>query len=102
MSVEEYYVKFMELSANSSDLKMSDEVLAAKFGRGLAIHFLERMSAGVPTTVRDVFLKAGHAQRLLDLKISLCAEKKRGMEVTLAVCDTRGVATVSLPLGLVT
>ncbi|KAL9232394.1 hypothetical protein vseg_007509 [Gypsophila vaccaria] len=60
ISVEEYYIKFMELSAFSTDLKMSDEVLAARFERGLDIHHLEKMSAGVPSTVRDVYLKVGH------------------------------------------
>ncbi|KAL9241943.1 hypothetical protein vseg_015995 [Gypsophila vaccaria] len=77
MSVEEYYVRFMELSSYSSDLKMSEEVLAARFERGLDIHILEKMPAGVLTTVRDVYLKAGHAQRLVDLKRSVYAEKKR-------------------------
>ncbi|KAL9236190.1 hypothetical protein vseg_010891 [Gypsophila vaccaria] len=77
MSVEEYYVRFMELSSYASDLKMSDEVLASRFERGLAIHILEKMPAGIPTTVREVYLKAGHAQCLVDLKRSMWAEKRR-------------------------
>ncbi|KAL9247614.1 hypothetical protein vseg_021029 [Gypsophila vaccaria] len=77
MSVEEYYVRFMELSSYASDLNMGDEVLASRFERGLAIHILEKMPARIPTTVCEVYLKAGHVQRLVDLKRSMWAEKRR-------------------------
>ncbi|KAK9723641.1 hypothetical protein RND81_05G015000 [Saponaria officinalis] len=76
-TVKEYYAEFMDLASYSSDLKMSDEVLAARFERGLAMHILEKIPAGIPTTVRDIYLKAGHAQRLCDLKRDLRAEKRK-------------------------
>ncbi|KAK9750515.1 hypothetical protein RND81_02G202200 [Saponaria officinalis] len=78
MTVEEYYVEFMKLASYASDLKMSNQMLAARFEHGLAIHILEKMPAGVPTTVRDVYLKAGHAQRLCDLRNELRAGKRKG------------------------
>ncbi|KAK9750084.1 hypothetical protein RND81_02G172100 [Saponaria officinalis] len=68
MTVEEYYVRFIELASFSTDLVLSNEALAARFEHGLALHILEKMPAGIPTTIRDMYLKAGHAHRLCDLR----------------------------------
>ncbi|KAK9740380.1 hypothetical protein RND81_03G031000 [Saponaria officinalis] len=83
MTVEEYYTEFMNLAAFSSDLEYGEDVLAARFERGLAVHILEKMQGGTPSTVRDMYLRAGYAQRLCDLKREVKAEKRKseGSEV---------------------
>ncbi|KAL9238848.1 hypothetical protein vseg_013220 [Gypsophila vaccaria] len=77
MTVEEYYVKFMELASYSSDLMMSEEVLAARFEKGLGIHILDKIPAGGHTTVRSIYLQAGHAERLVNLRREMVGEKRR-------------------------
>ncbi|KAK9756780.1 hypothetical protein RND81_01G120700 [Saponaria officinalis] len=77
MTVEEYYTEFVALAAYSSDLALREDVLAARFERGLAVHILEKMQEGVPTTIRDMYLRAGYAQRLCDLRREVRAEKRR-------------------------
>ncbi|KAK9740875.1 hypothetical protein RND81_03G067500 [Saponaria officinalis] len=77
MTVEEYYTEFVALAAYSSDLALREDVLAARFERGLAVQILEKMQGGIPTTVRDMYLRAGYAQRLCDLRREVRAEKRK-------------------------
>ncbi|KAK9676249.1 hypothetical protein RND81_11G064300 [Saponaria officinalis] len=77
MTVEEYYTEFMDLAAFSSDLGYKEDVLAARFERGLSVHILEKMQGGTPTTVSDMYLRAGYAQRLCDLRNEVRAEKRK-------------------------
>ncbi|KAK9750055.1 hypothetical protein RND81_02G170200 [Saponaria officinalis] len=83
MTVEEYYTEFMDLAVFSSDLEYKEDVLAARFERGLSVHILEKMQGGTPSTVRDMYLRAGYAQRLCDLRNEVRAEKRKseGSEV---------------------
>ncbi|KAK9714119.1 hypothetical protein RND81_06G072700 [Saponaria officinalis] len=76
-TVEEYYIEFMELASYATDLTTNSEMMATRFERGLALHILEKLPAGVPTTVREMYLKAGYAQRLCDMRREARAEKRK-------------------------
>jgi len=62
MVVEEYYHKFMELSVFVAEEKLSTRALAARFEDGLHIDVVEKMRSGDPTTLRQVYVDAGHAE----------------------------------------
>ncbi|XP_074282456.1 uncharacterized protein LOC141606976 [Silene latifolia] len=66
MTVDEYYAKFMELTNFCSDLGFTEEMLAVRFEDGLRADILKMMPAGAPTSVKDLFVKAGHAERYVE------------------------------------
>ncbi|XP_074297657.1 uncharacterized protein LOC141628408 [Silene latifolia] len=74
MTVEEYHNRFQELSEYLSDLNMGHEMLAVKFEKGLSTEIKKRLVVGEPTTVEEVYQRAGHAERISDM----LKEEKKG------------------------
>jgi len=76
-TVEEYYHKFMELSVFVAEERMSAKTLAARFEDGLHIDIVEKMRTGDPTTIRQVYVDAGHAERVLNRRKAVTGEKRQ-------------------------
>jgi len=74
MTVEVYYRKFMQLANYVDELGADDAMLAMRFERGLTMNIKKRLIAAPPTTVRDIYLRAGAAERLADM----IKEEKKG------------------------
>ena len=68
----------MELSNFSADSKKSEESLASKFEDGLHIDIQEKIVGGTPNSVREVYLKAGHAERMVNKRRAIIGEKRKG------------------------
>ncbi|XP_074291860.1 uncharacterized protein LOC141618676 [Silene latifolia] len=75
MTVEDCHNIFMELAEYVADLNYNDEVLAMRFEKGLTLAIKKRLTAGVPTTVEEVYQRAGHAERIKEMVIEEKKEK---------------------------
>ncbi|XP_074265877.1 uncharacterized protein LOC141588329 [Silene latifolia] len=82
MTVAAYHNKFWELSTYVADLNMSEEMLAARFEKGLSLEIMQKMPAGVPSTVKSVYERAGNAERLIAMakEKELSQKEKRKAE----------------------
>ncbi|XP_074295780.1 uncharacterized protein LOC141623584 [Silene latifolia] len=80
MTVETYYNRFMELSEYVADLNFSDEMLALRFEKGLTTTIKKRLAAGQPSTMDDVYQRAGHAERIADMLKEERREKEEKKE----------------------
>ncbi|XP_074306090.1 uncharacterized protein LOC141641320 [Silene latifolia] len=67
MTVESYHNRFMELAEYVSDLNFSDEILALRFEQGLTTTIKKRLAASQPSSMDDVYQRAGHAERIADM-----------------------------------
>ncbi|XP_074313794.1 uncharacterized protein LOC141648988 [Silene latifolia] len=67
MNVIEYYHQFIELSRYMEDMQLSQRISALRFEKGLAPMITDRLPAGVLTDLKEVYVRAGHAKRLVDL-----------------------------------
>ena len=56
---------------------MSAKALATRFEDGLHIDVVEKMKAGDPTTMRQVYVDAGHAERVLNKRKAVSGEKRQ-------------------------
>ncbi|XP_074266895.1 uncharacterized protein LOC141590172 [Silene latifolia] len=67
MTVTDYYHRFLELSRYVEDMQLGQRGLALHFERGLSAKIVSRMPAGVATDLKEVYLRAGQAERMVDL-----------------------------------
>ncbi|XP_074318693.1 uncharacterized protein LOC141655515 [Silene latifolia] len=67
MTIEDYHNRFMELAEYVSDLNYGVEVLALRFERGLTTRIKKRLSVGEPSTIEEVYQRAGHTERIVDM-----------------------------------
>ncbi|XP_074315087.1 uncharacterized protein LOC141651267 [Silene latifolia] len=65
MTVSEYYHKFNELLRYAEDMELSQLSLALRFERGLTLKIVEKLPAGVLSNLKEVYERAGHAERLV-------------------------------------
>ncbi|XP_074289839.1 uncharacterized protein LOC141615344 [Silene latifolia] len=73
MTVETYHRKFRQLSSYTDDFGQNEAMLAMRFERGLTMDIKKRLTAAPPTTVQDIYLRAGAAERLSE---QIKADKK--------------------------
>ncbi|XP_074293039.1 uncharacterized protein LOC141619934 [Silene latifolia] len=73
MTVEAYHRKFRQLSSYIDDFGQNEAMLAMRFEQGLTMDIKKRLTAAPPTTVQDIYLRAGAAERLSD---QIKADKK--------------------------
>ncbi|XP_074306469.1 uncharacterized protein LOC141641716 [Silene latifolia] len=64
MTVETYHRKFRLLASYIDDFAKNETMLAMRFERGLTVDIKKRLTAAPPTTVQDIYLRAGAAERL--------------------------------------
>ncbi|XP_074288638.1 uncharacterized protein LOC141613792 [Silene latifolia] len=64
MTIEDYHNRFMDLAKYVSDLNYGGEVLSLRFEKGLTTRIKKRLAAGEPSTVEEVYQRAGHAERI--------------------------------------
>ncbi|XP_074298873.1 uncharacterized protein LOC141629838 [Silene latifolia] len=67
MTVTEYYHRFFELSHYAEDMELGQRGLAFRFERGLSAKIMNCLLLGVITDLKDVYLRTGQAERLVDL-----------------------------------
>ncbi|XP_074302977.1 uncharacterized protein LOC141637319 [Silene latifolia] len=67
MTIEDYHNRFMELAEYVSDLNYREEVLDLRFEKGLTTRIKKSLVAGEPSTVLEVYQRAGHAERIADM-----------------------------------
>ncbi|XP_074277838.1 uncharacterized protein LOC141601450 [Silene latifolia] len=84
MTIEDYHNKFLELAEYVSDLNYEEEVLALRFEKGLITRIKKRLAAGEPSTVEEVYQRAGHAERIANMVKEEKKDKgeKRKVEAT--------------------
>ncbi|XP_074278348.1 uncharacterized protein LOC141601941 [Silene latifolia] len=64
MTVDTYHRKFRLLASYIDEFAKNETMLAIRFERGLAVDIKKRLTAAPPTTVQDIYLRAGAAERL--------------------------------------
>ncbi|XP_074320420.1 uncharacterized protein LOC141657170 [Silene latifolia] len=64
MTVETYHRKFRLLASYIDEFAKNETMLAMRFERGLTVDIKKRLTAAPPTTVQDIYLRAGAAERL--------------------------------------
>ncbi|XP_074283300.1 uncharacterized protein LOC141607850 [Silene latifolia] len=64
MTVETYHRKFRLLASYIDEFSKNETMLAMRFERGLTVDIKKRLTAAPPTTVQDIYLRAGAAERL--------------------------------------
>ncbi|XP_074305802.1 uncharacterized protein LOC141641024 [Silene latifolia] len=64
MTVEKYHRKFRLLASYIDEFAKNETMLAMRFERGLTVDIKKRLTAAPPTTVQDIYLRAGAAERL--------------------------------------
>ena len=84
MSVEKYYTRFCELTTLVPHLSLSEAALAYKFERGLTLDIRRRMIGGISTSVREVYTKAGYAERFVTEERALLVGEKRKAETSMS------------------
>ncbi|XP_074270953.1 uncharacterized protein LOC141594864 [Silene latifolia] len=63
LTVTEYYHRFLELSRYTEDMQLGQRGLTCHFEKGLAPKIMDRLPAGVLTNLKEVYARAGHAER---------------------------------------
>ncbi|XP_074313456.1 uncharacterized protein LOC141648628 [Silene latifolia] len=64
MTVDTYHRKFRLLASYIDEFAREETMLAMRFERGLTMDIKKRLTAAPPTTVQDIYLRAGAAERL--------------------------------------
>ncbi|XP_074266239.1 uncharacterized protein LOC141588709 [Silene latifolia] len=64
MTVDTYHRKFRLLASYIDEFARNETMLAMRFERGLTVDIKKRLTAAPPTTVQDIYLRAGAAERL--------------------------------------
>ncbi|XP_074292398.1 uncharacterized protein LOC141619268 [Silene latifolia] len=64
MTVDTYHRKFRLLASYIDEFAKNETMLAMRFERGLTVDIKKRLTAAPPTTVQDIYLRAGAAERL--------------------------------------
>ncbi|XP_074267000.1 uncharacterized protein LOC141590299 [Silene latifolia] len=83
MTVMEYYHRFLELSRYTEDMRMGQRGLALRFEKGLAPKIMDRLPAGGLTDVKELYARAGHAERK-KCPLIICQERDMHVEEPLA------------------
>ncbi|XP_074292562.1 uncharacterized protein LOC141619442 [Silene latifolia] len=64
MMVDTYHRKFRLLASYIDEFAKNETMLAMRFERGLTVDIKKRLTAAPPTTVQDIYLRAGADERL--------------------------------------
>ncbi|XP_074265856.1 uncharacterized protein LOC141588307 [Silene latifolia] len=87
MIVENYHNNFMELAEYVADLNYNGEVLAMRFEKGLTLAIKKRLTTGVPTTVKEVYQRESHVERIKEMVIEEKKEKGENKRKSEAVSE---------------
>ncbi|XP_074315085.1 uncharacterized protein LOC141651265 [Silene latifolia] len=89
MTVETYHRKFRQLASYIDEFAKNETMLAMRFERGLTVDIKKRLTAAPPTTVQDIYLRAGAAERLSE-QIKEDKKGKAEKRKSETVSDTTG------------